>query len=533
MLAIVGSEVARGQDDADLEEVPGEFKCRPGSDGLFAHPEYCDRYFECQSGQVIKRKICADGLGFDPEKSPEEDPCDHLHNIKDRCKTRSKFQKPQPGDSYCPRQNGVYPSPDPSECDTFYSCLNGVGSLQQCADGLHFDPDIGTCVWARESSRKGCLSALKRAQQAEAATKKPDGEKEGESLPNGFKCPGGKLGIHPALPHPDSCRLYYVCLNGVTPNEAGCVSGLVFNKETSKCDNPQNVPGCEDTYVKQSAPRPQPKQLHKSQTPAKPIKHSRPEDHDSTEDLTKLLTILSNPKLKTFLKPEIADVLESVNGEQSDDEEDEEEIPGPKIGHGRKRKKRPHHVQETQPEETVRPLSDPEEDIGSSPPLSNRRNVFTSKLIPRVRPVGNPENVRLIESSPEEPFLPTIQPTTIEVFTERSTATATTTTTTTTAFTFPPTSENISPEVPRSAQVNRNRFPRPPGSKPSLGQRPQLVQRHRKPVEVSSESPILREVTPPAVQDSTLPAANEEIIKTLLASAVDPDLTKPEMQENL
>ena len=50
------------------------------------------------------------------------------------------------------------------------------------------------------------------------------------------------------MPHPTSCRLYYVCLNGVTPNEAGCGSGLVFNERTGKCDDPANVPGCENTY---------------------------------------------------------------------------------------------------------------------------------------------------------------------------------------------------------------------------------------------------------------------------------------------
>ena len=60
-------------------------------------------------------------------------------------------------------------------------------------------------------------------------------------------------GIHPALPHPTSCRLYYVCLNGVTPNEAGCGPGLVFNSVNAKCDDPENVPGCEDTYKKSSS----------------------------------------------------------------------------------------------------------------------------------------------------------------------------------------------------------------------------------------------------------------------------------------
>ena len=237
-----------------LIEAQIEFEC-PESDGLFAHPEQCDRYFECRNNRVT-RKLCADGLVFDPQKTgTDQDPCDHLQNTKHKCRGRPKLQRPKPGDGFCPRQNGVFPSPDPSDCDKFYSCLNGVGSVQQCADGLHYDDEIGTCVWARESNRKGCLSDNQRATKSKSRQKmrsrneSPQEERRGgESLSNGFTCPGGKLGIHPALPHPTSCRLYYVCLNGVTPNEAGCGNGLVFNSETEKCDSPENVPGCEDTY---------------------------------------------------------------------------------------------------------------------------------------------------------------------------------------------------------------------------------------------------------------------------------------------
>ncbi len=234
-----------------------EFEC-PESEGLFAHPEQCDRYFDCRNFRVT-RKLCADGLVFDPEKTASEDPCDHKQNTRHKCRGKPKLQPPKPGDSFCPRQNGVYPSPDSTECDRFYSCLNGVGSSQQCADGLHFDPDIGTCVWARESTRKGCLSANQRAEQSGSKSRRRQNDfpqenlrsnEPGDRLPNGFQCPGGKLGIHPALPHPSSCRLYYVCLNGVTPNEAGCGPGLVFNQDTAKCDAPENVPGCEDTYKK-------------------------------------------------------------------------------------------------------------------------------------------------------------------------------------------------------------------------------------------------------------------------------------------
>ena len=106
-----------------------DFEC-PEADGLFAHPEQCDRYFECRNFRV-KRKLCADGLVFDPNKVESEDPCDHLQNTKHKCRGKPKLQPPKPGDRFCPRQNGVFPSPDPTECDKFYSCLNGVGAVQQ------------------------------------------------------------------------------------------------------------------------------------------------------------------------------------------------------------------------------------------------------------------------------------------------------------------------------------------------------------------------------------------------------------------
>ena len=132
-----------------------EFICPGGKDGLYAHPTQCDRYFECINKKV-RRRLCADGLVFDPDRvKKSEHPCNQIHNTKDKCRGRPDLQRPTPGDANCPRQNGVYPSPDVTECDRFFSCLKGKSSSQQCADGLHFDPEIGTCVWARESSRKG------------------------------------------------------------------------------------------------------------------------------------------------------------------------------------------------------------------------------------------------------------------------------------------------------------------------------------------------------------------------------------------
>ena len=154
-LALAGLAVITQLTSAQID-----FEC-PEADGLFAHPEQCDRYFECRNFRV-KRKLCADGLVFDPNKVQSEEPCDHQQNTKHKCRGKPKLQPPKPGDRYCPRQNGVFPSPDVTECDKFYSCLNGVGKVQQVtkiAADIYFVSSRATvAVWTKASkfSRRGC-----------------------------------------------------------------------------------------------------------------------------------------------------------------------------------------------------------------------------------------------------------------------------------------------------------------------------------------------------------------------------------------
>jgi len=219
---------------------------------VYPDPAQCDKYWTCISGEST-RSLCPDGLVFHPDKENGEDPCDLRHNVPDKCEGRDQLQRAKPGDGHCPRQNGVYASDDPYECDTYYSCLNGKSSPTKCAQGLHYSDDIGTCVWPRESGRDDCInedsqsSGRKKKQKSakgpEATTRKP-----AEALSNGFQCPGGAIGVHPALPHPSDCRLYYICLDGLTPTDAGCTKGKVFNPTTQQCDTPANVEGCEFYY---------------------------------------------------------------------------------------------------------------------------------------------------------------------------------------------------------------------------------------------------------------------------------------------
>ena len=106
-------------------------------------------------------------------------------------------------------------------------------------------------MWARDSGRDDCdieeeapRRRKKKGGQAAQETQEPVKERKvAEKLANGFVCPGGPVGVHPALPHPKDCRLYYVCLNGLDPSNAGCPNTKVFNPATQQCDKPDNVEG--------------------------------------------------------------------------------------------------------------------------------------------------------------------------------------------------------------------------------------------------------------------------------------------------
>lgn len=66
----------------------------------------------------------------------------------------------------------------------------------------------------------------------------------------GFTCPaagevaaGGSFSRHA---HPDDCRKYYICLEGVA-REYGCPIGTVFkigdSEGAGNCEDPEDVPG--------------------------------------------------------------------------------------------------------------------------------------------------------------------------------------------------------------------------------------------------------------------------------------------------
>ncbi len=78
---------------------------------------------------------------------PGDDPKDMLPLAPSPPSSASSSGSPValPAGFTCPSA-GLHPSP--SSCTEFISCSSDlVGSVQRCADGLHFDKSFGGCNW--------------------------------------------------------------------------------------------------------------------------------------------------------------------------------------------------------------------------------------------------------------------------------------------------------------------------------------------------------------------------------------------------
>ncbi|XP_018571556.1 protein obstructor-E isoform X2 [Anoplophora glabripennis] len=198
------------------------FKC-PDDFGFYPHHISCDKYWKCDNN-AAELKTCGNGLAFDasdPKFLTEN--CDYIHNVD--CGDRSQLE-PAISTPHCERLYGIFA--DDAKCDVFWNCWNGEASRYQCSPGLAYDREARVCMWADQV---------------------PECKSDG-----GFTCPadinnaGGSFSRHA---HPEDCRKYYICLEGQA-REYGCPIGTVFKigdaDGTGNCEDPEDVPGCEDYY---------------------------------------------------------------------------------------------------------------------------------------------------------------------------------------------------------------------------------------------------------------------------------------------
>jgi len=210
----------------------------PEENGFFADAIQCDRYYECQLGEVSE-KLCPDGLVYD-ESSTAFAKCSFTFSVD--CTGRNELQPPQSDTPFCPRKNGYYADPDPEVCDVFYFCVDGVPNKITCPSGLIFDPNRGQCGWSDQTDRKGCRS---------------------KDLFE-FQCPDQDLNRvdHSRHVDPESCTEFFLCISG-RPRKSGCSPGLVYSENTTACerqDTLEDFHPCRNhfnqTYLDEVLPKP-------------------------------------------------------------------------------------------------------------------------------------------------------------------------------------------------------------------------------------------------------------------------------------
>jgi Chitin binding Peritrophin-A domain len=152
--------------------------------------------------------------------------------------------EPAVSTAHCPRLYGIFA--DEAKCDVFWNCWNGEASRYQCSPGLAYDREARVCMWADqvpECKNEGLLRNTKKI--IEYFHKLSFVE-----VANGFSCPAAgeiaNAGSFSRHAHPEDCRKYYICLEGVA-REYGCPIGTVFkigdSDGSGNCEDPEDVPG--------------------------------------------------------------------------------------------------------------------------------------------------------------------------------------------------------------------------------------------------------------------------------------------------
>merc|ERR1711931_547361 len=193
--------------------------CRPTKERYFiADTVQCDRFHMCdEDGKLSAEFLCQDGLVYEPISKQ----CGLPFAID--CSDRPQLQEPQPQGN-CQRLNGKWAIPE--TCDQYLECSSGVEKLNTCQNHLVFDDKTGDCEHPDAANRPGCTA---------------------EEL-YGFNCPAG-VGQGRYAAESD-CRAFFTCgiFTNYHPRLSGCPVNSVFNPEAQKCDDPENVPGCENYY---------------------------------------------------------------------------------------------------------------------------------------------------------------------------------------------------------------------------------------------------------------------------------------------
>ena len=226
--------------------------------GLFPHEEYCDYYYECDSGTgEALLQACPNGLAFATNKRGLRGNCDYPHRVGCPDGIKTMGQQPITSEN-CQWQYGVFPHA--TSCTRYWQCWNGTSTIQQCPFSLLYNDVIHSCDWPDN------VPDCQKHRTYETIFFFPVGEKTRKRTPpllfkyrssflsdvslSLFRCsfsqqkyvaickdtPNGAVHID------KSCGRYWLCVGGY-PRLQRCPAGLAFNPVNQRCELAQTVPG--------------------------------------------------------------------------------------------------------------------------------------------------------------------------------------------------------------------------------------------------------------------------------------------------
>ncbi|GIY54113.1 protein obstructor-E, partial [Caerostris extrusa] len=171
--------------------------------GLFAHDQYCDYYYECENG-VAQEKACPNGLAFAGKGRGLIGGCDYPHRVG------------------CPGGDGAVMGQTQSEPKTANGCT-------ECSPIRPAVPDTGNAGTELLPSSSAHSPFCTTMSSTHFDWLFPAICKD---QPNGH------------IPIEKSCGRFWLCVGGY-PRLQRCPAGLAFSQTNLRCELSQNVPGCE------------------------------------------------------------------------------------------------------------------------------------------------------------------------------------------------------------------------------------------------------------------------------------------------
>jgi len=164
----------------------------------------------------------------------------------------------------CP-EFGIFLVPDPTSCNRFILCNNGIATPHKCSEGSHFSIETGICIerevancdlcqFNREPERflpfegsctrytqcfgtNGVERECPNGFHFNASTNQCDRRENVECTERNIDVPRVSCPNSPGveqIPSLTSCAEYFICANG-SPSSHSCSDGFIFDIDTNNC----------------------------------------------------------------------------------------------------------------------------------------------------------------------------------------------------------------------------------------------------------------------------------------------------------